>query len=127
MAAKQKYVAYADLGKGSGVFVNPEDHGGEDSEDFQYMLEHRSVVPLGDPDAAIAMGKAPEEAVDTAKDDEIAALKAKIADLEAEQAAAKSSSGSGSGGSGSGGGGLGGSASTSASGSGSGSGSSGKK
>ncbi len=50
MAKVKGYVAYADLGKGSGAPVNPDDHGGVDSEEFKYMLEHRTVLPLGDPD-----------------------------------------------------------------------------
>jgi hypothetical protein len=45
------YVAYADLGgRGSGAPVDPDEYGGVDSEDFKYMLERRTVLPLGDPD-----------------------------------------------------------------------------
>ena len=46
-----QYVAYADLGKGTGAPVDPEDHGGEDSPDWKYLVEHRIIVPAGDPDA----------------------------------------------------------------------------
>jgi len=46
-----QYVAYADLGKGAGAPVDPEDHGGEDSDGWKYLVERRIVVPAGDPDA----------------------------------------------------------------------------
>ena len=46
-----QYVAYADLGKGPGAPVDPEDHGGADSDAWKYLIEHRVVVPAGDPDA----------------------------------------------------------------------------
>jgi hypothetical protein len=111
-----QYVAYVDMGNGVGSKVDPEDHGGEDSDDFQYMLERRTVVPIGDPDASIAMGKAPEAAADE-KDAELAALRARVAELEAAAAAVKPAAGGGGGGSAS-------SASTPASGSGGGAGSS---
>src|SRR5712691_2559710 len=86
---KTKYVAYSDLGSNgaSGSFVDPDDFGGEDSDNFQYMLDHRSIVPLGDPDAAIAMGSAgavaaaDEEAA--VREAEMVALRARIAELEA--------------------------------------------
>lgn len=52
MAKKTRYVAYSNLANHkSGAEVDPADFGGEDSEDFQYMLERRTIVPLGDPDA----------------------------------------------------------------------------
>lgn len=46
-----QYVAYADLGKGPGAPVDPEDHGGESSDSWRYLIEHRVIVPAGDPDA----------------------------------------------------------------------------
>jgi hypothetical protein len=52
MAKTQKFVAYSNLtNHKSGAPVDPEDFGGVDSADFRYMLEHRTVVPVGDPDA----------------------------------------------------------------------------
>ena len=85
---KAQYVAYVDLGNGVGAKVNPDEHGGEDSDDFQYMLERRTVVPISHPDAAIAMGQSPGGAGALAdeRDAEIEALRAKIAELEAAQA-----------------------------------------
>jgi hypothetical protein len=46
-----KYVAYTDLGNGVGAPVDPDDHGGEGSDEWQYLVDHRVVVPAGDPDA----------------------------------------------------------------------------
>ncbi len=45
------YVAYSDLGKGSGAPVDPADYGGVDSQEFQYLLARRVVLPEGDRDA----------------------------------------------------------------------------
>jgi hypothetical protein len=49
--AKTRWVAYSNLGNGSGAEVNPDDFGGLDSENWRYMVERRTVVPMGDPDA----------------------------------------------------------------------------
>lgn len=85
-----KYVAYTNLGEGqeTGTFVDPKNYGGEDSDNFQYMLARRSVVPISDPDAAIAMGKAAEDGVPDEREEELAELRARVAELEAEKAAA---------------------------------------
>src|SRR6266568_7718670 len=94
MAKKRtQYVAYTDLGGGSGAPVDPDDHGGEDSDNFQYMLERRTVVPLSDPDAAIAMGRQPDTTLASAedlaaKDAELESLRARVVELEAAKAAA---------------------------------------
>lgn len=86
--ASTKFVAYTDLGAGSGALVDPEEYGGVDSENFQYMLTHRAVVPISDPDAAVAMGKAAEVELPPDEVAELARLRARVAELEAEQAAA---------------------------------------
>lgn len=92
-ADKKRWVAYTDLGSGSGSFVDPEDHGGEESDNWKYMVDHRVVVPLGDPDAAIVMGsEAAVAAADeekAAQEAEVQALKDRIKELEDEAAAAK--------------------------------------
>jgi len=98
-----KYVAYTNLGPGreSGTILNPDDFGGESSDGFQDMLRARTVVPLGDPDAAIAMGQNPDAlATDDEKDKELEAARKKVKELEAalEQARksqTQTSSGSG--------------------------------
>jgi hypothetical protein len=52
MAKTPRYVAYSNLANHKpGAEVNPDDFGGADSDDFKYMLEHRTIVPMGDPDA----------------------------------------------------------------------------
>jgi hypothetical protein len=69
MAKTPKFVAYSNLtNHKSGAPVDPEDFGGIDSEQFRYMLEHRTVVPLGDPDAPAP----PDEEDDNDEDDQSA-------------------------------------------------------
>jgi hypothetical protein len=52
MAKTPRYVAYSELANHKpGAEVDPADFGGVDSDDFRYMLEHRTIVPMGDPDA----------------------------------------------------------------------------
>ena len=123
-----KYVAYTDLGPDlpSGATVNPAAFGGEESDDFKYLLDHGNVLPVSHPSAAIAMGSSPEiEDNSAAHQAEVDALKARIAELEAsktEKAEAKTESTAGTtGGSGAkvttGGGGGGGSSTSGGSGS----------
>jgi hypothetical protein len=83
-----KYIAYTDLGPGreSGTPVDPEDFGGEKSDDFQYLLEHGNILPVNHPSAAVAMGGAPEvETLVADRDAEIASLKEQVAKLQAEK------------------------------------------
>lgn len=95
--AKQRWVAYSDLGPNgaSGSFVDPDNHGGVDSDNWKYMVDHRVVLPLGDPDAALVMGSAgavaAADAESAARDEEMQALKARIKELE-DAAATKSDS-----------------------------------
>ena len=112
--ADTTYIAYVDHGNGVGAKVNPNDFdGGEEGDDFQYALLHRTVVPLGDPDASIAMGKAPVDVAAEETAAELAALRARVAELEAAAAASAASAKpaatgtGGAGGSGAGGGGGG--------------------
>jgi serine/threonine protein kinase HipA of HipAB toxin-antitoxin module len=87
-----QYVAYTNLGAGreSGTTIDPEDFGGEDNEAFQDMLKARTIVPLGDPDAAIAMGKNPEAlAANEERDKELEAARNRVKELEAQLAEAR--------------------------------------
>lgn len=99
-----KYVAYTDLGEGSGAPVDPEVHGGEGSDNWKYLLEHGAVVPISDPSAAVVSDGAGAQHAAAAQQDEIDRLRARVKELEqAQKDAAKdekaSSSSSGSGGS----------------------------
>lgn len=70
MAKTPRYVAYSNLANHkSGAEVNPDDFGGVDSEDFRYMLEHRTIVPRGDPDAPAPPDDDEEAAPATASTD----------------------------------------------------------
>jgi hypothetical protein len=90
--ANTRYVAYTDLGPGheSGALVDPADFGGEESDNFKYLLEHGNILPVSHPSAAIAMGANPNvsdaDDVSAAKDAQIEELKAQLAVLEAAQA-----------------------------------------
>jgi hypothetical protein len=83
----KRYVAYTNLNakNPSGSYVDPDDYGGLDSEEFNYLLEHENVVPLGHPAASIAMGEAPEDTSTASDAEEVARLRARVAELEAAQ------------------------------------------
>jgi hypothetical protein len=83
-----RWVTYTDMGQGSGAMVNPDDHGGEDSDNFKYLVEHGAIVSVNDPAASVVMGKSEESAADMtaeARARELEQLRARVAELETAQ------------------------------------------